>query len=79
MVYKTKVIEHYDVIYDDIEWTVLYEKDVDSSEIYYTVLDNQGDEVENEDMFNEVIDYFESELGIGEEIDSDTNIEDYWE
>lgn len=69
MVYKIKTSETYEVLYDEQTWFVIIENEFDTGETYYSVLDDEKVEVEDSDLFNEIIDYLEKQTG--------TSIEDW--
>lgn len=69
MVFKIKTSETWEVNYDEQTWFVTIENELDTGETYYSVLDDEKREVEDEDLFNEVVDYLEKQTG--------TSVEDW--
>lgn len=69
MVIKTKNIEIYEIIYDEQTWFLQVENEIDTGETYYSLVDEHKTEVEDEDIFNEVVDYFEHQTGTAIEED----------
>lgn len=63
MVYKIKTSETYEVNYDDQTWFVVIENELETGETYYSVLDDEKVEVEDNDLFDEILDYLEKQLG----------------
>ena len=63
MVYKQKITETWDVDYDDQSWTLLVETEIDSNETYFTIIDEFEMEVEDDELFNAIIDYWERQTG----------------
>ena len=63
MVFKIKTSETWEVNYDEQTWFVTIENELDTGETYYSVLDDEKREVEDEDLFNEVVDYLEKQTG----------------
>ena len=63
MVYKIKTSETWEVNYDEQVWFVIIENELDTGETYYSVLDEEKVEIEDTDLFNEIIDYLERQTG----------------
>lgn len=61
MVIKTKTIEVYEIHYDDQSWILSHEKDNESEEEYYIIKDIEGNEVVDNDLFDEIVEYFEDD------------------
>jgi len=76
MVIKTKKIEIYEVIYDGQTWFLQVENELDIGETYYSVLDDEKVEVEDDDLFNEIVDYYEHQTGTSHEDDFDWDNDD---
>lgn len=62
MIIKTKDIEVYEIHFDDQLWFLSHEKETESTEEFYILEDSNGDEVINNEIYNEIIEYFESEI-----------------
>lgn len=75
MVYKQKITETWDVDFDDQSWTLLVETEIDSNETYFTIIDEFDMEVEDNELFNAIIDYWEQQTGKV----SLNELEDYFE
>lgn len=63
MILKTKTIEVYDIEFDEQSWKFFHEKDEESSEEYYIIKDLDGNEVVDDDLYDEIVTYFEGEEG----------------
>lgn len=63
MILKTKTIEVYDIEFDEQSWKFYYEKEEETAEEYYIIKDLEGNEVVDEDLYDEIVDYFEGEEG----------------
>lgn len=81
MVFKIKTSETWEVNYDEQTWFVTIENELDTGETYYSVLDDEKREVEDEDLFNEVVDYLERQTGtsVDDWDDFDDNEIDAWD
>lgn len=81
MVFKIKTSETWEVNYDEQTWFVIIENELDTGETYYSVLDDEKREVEDEDLFNEVVDYLERQTGtsVDDWDDFDDNEIDAWD
>lgn len=62
MIIKSKTIDIYEIHYDDQLWILSHEKEVESYEEYYIVKDIEGNEVVDNDLYEEIISYFETEI-----------------
>lgn len=63
MILKNKTIEVYDIEFDEQSWVLFHEKIDETAEEYYIVRDLEGNEVIDEDLYDEIIEYFEGEEG----------------
>tara|TARA_S200002703_G_scaffold98308_1_gene84973 strand:+ start:2895 stop:3134 length:240 start_codon:yes stop_codon:yes gene_type:complete len=63
MIVKTKTIEVYDIEFDEQSWIFYHEKEEESSEEYYIIKDLDGNEVVDDDLYDEIVEYFESDMG----------------
>lgn len=61
MIIKTKSIEVYEIQYDDQLWILSHEKDNESDDEYYIIKDVEGIEVVDDDLFDEIVEYFEED------------------
>ena len=78
MILKTKTIEVYEIQYDDQLWILSFEKDVESEDEYYIVKDLEGNEVVDDDLFDEIVEYFEDDQFINYDKLEDTD-DDYYD
>lgn len=80
MILKTKTIEVYEIEFDEQTWIFSYEKEEETSEEYYIIKDLDGNEVVDDDLYDEIVEYFESDMGEFTDpynFDDFENIEDY--
>jgi len=63
MVYKQKFSETWDIEFDDQSWVLVVETEVDSNETYFLIYDEFENEVEDDTLFNDIIDYWEINTG----------------
>lgn len=63
MILKTKTIEVYDIEFDEQSWKFYHEKEEETAEEYYIIKDLEGNEVVDDDLYDEIVDYFEGEKG----------------
>lgn len=63
MILKTKTIEVYDIEFDEQSWKFYHEKEEETSEEYYIIKDLEGNEVVDDDLYDEIVEYFESDMG----------------
>jgi len=63
MVYKIKTSETWEVHYDEKTWFVTIENELETGETYYSLIDDEKVEVEDGDLFNEIVDYLEQQTG----------------
>ena len=61
MIIKTRSIEVYEIHYDDQLWVLSHEKDIESDDEYYVIKDSEGIEVVDDDLFDEIVEYFETD------------------
>lgn len=61
MIIKTRSIEVYEIHYDDQLWVLSHEKDIESDDEYYIIKDSEGIEVVDDDLFDEIVEYFETD------------------
>lgn len=61
MILKTKTIEVYEIHYEDQLWILSFEKDAESDDEYYIVKDLEGNEVVDDDLFDDIVEYFEDD------------------
>lgn len=78
MILKTKTIEVYEIQYDDQLWILSFEKDAESEDEYYIVKDLEGNEVVDDDLFDEIVEYFEDDQFINYDKLEDTD-DDYYD
>ena len=63
MIYKIKTSETWEVNYDDQTWFLTLENELDTGETFYIVSDINKNEIEDEDLLDEIIDYWEKQTG----------------
>ena len=61
MIIKTRSIEVYEIHYEDQLWVLSHEKDIESDDEYYVIKDSEGIEVVDDDLFDEIVEYFETD------------------
>lgn len=79
MILKTKTIEVYEIHYEDQLWILSFEKDAESDDEYYIVKDLEGNEVVDDDLFDDIVEYFEDDQFINYNKLEEDDDDDYYD
>lgn len=79
MILKTKTIEVYEIHYEDQLWILSFEKDIESDDEYYIIKDLEGNEVVDDDLFDDIVEYFEDDQFINYNKLEEDDDDDYYD